>query len=377
MSTSPLSPLAELRRATFRPAAAALAAIALAAATPCQVQVSLGARKDNTLYENPAGLLSNGAGPGFFAGRVGLAGGGLIRRGVIAFDLSGIPACSRIVSARLTLNAAQTIVASTNVALHVVRADWGEGTSVGAGIGGGQGGPSTAGDATWIHRFFPNTNWTTAGGDFVAAASASATVTGLGPVSWGSTQLTADVQAWVDDPSRNFGWLLQGDESQMGTAVRFETKESTTAANRPLLAVSYLPPVNAAVAAVGAGCTGLNGRVFTLGATGVPRVGNAAFTLDYSNGPPGQPAIADFALGLAAVPIPLAPGCFILIDPFTFLGGFGGGALNGVGAGSLSIPVPDSCSLVGLRLAVQGVAIEPGGALGFLLSNALVLTVGV
>ena len=53
---------------------------------------------DNTLFEDISGNLSNGAGDNFF---VGTTNGGLIRRGLIAFDISSIPTGSTIDSASL------------------------------------------------------------------------------------------------------------------------------------------------------------------------------------------------------------------------------------------------------------------------------------
>ncbi|MBC7771163.1 MAG: hypothetical protein H7210_01580, partial [Pyrinomonadaceae bacterium] len=40
----------------------------------------------------------------------------------------------------------------------------------------------------------------------------------------------------------NFGWLLRGNESSDQTAKRFDTRENTTAANRPTLVVTFDPP---------------------------------------------------------------------------------------------------------------------------------------
>ena len=56
--------------------------------------------------------------------------------------------------------------------------------------------------------------------------------------------MVADVQAWLDQPSGNFGWLLLGGESTSATSKRFDSKENDTPANRPVLEVEFsLPPV--------------------------------------------------------------------------------------------------------------------------------------
>ena len=47
-----------------------------------------------------------------------------------------------------------------------------------------------------------------------------------------------DVQSWLDDPASNFGWLVLGDESEISTAKRFDTRES---ASPPVLTIIYRP----------------------------------------------------------------------------------------------------------------------------------------
>jgi hypothetical protein len=197
--------------------------------------VSLGASKDNTLYEvAPAlgngngGPPSNGAGVSFFSGRTSNPKGPGIRRGVVAFDVAAaVPAGSTITSAQLVLSMVQTISGPETVDLHRLTADWGEGTTNATSGGGGGGAPATTGDATWLHTFYPGSFWTVAGGDFAATVSASQSVGAIGPYTWGSTaQMVADVQDWLDNPAGNFGWILIGNEAALGSAKRFETRES-------------------------------------------------------------------------------------------------------------------------------------------------------
>ena len=207
---------------------------------PEPVVATLGASKDNTLYQSVDGSLSNGAGQHFFAGKNN---GGLTRRGVVAFNISGsIPAGSTINSVSLTLNMSRTISGAQSVSLHRLTADWGQGSSDASGNEGG-GDPSAPGDATWVHRFFDTQNWASQGGDFSGASSASASVGGIGSYTWVSTsQMVSDVQAWLDNPSSNFGWLVRGNEGVSRTTKRFDTKENGTVANRPVLTVNYTPP---------------------------------------------------------------------------------------------------------------------------------------
>ena len=219
-----------------------LLASLLIAASPVISQnvVQLGTLRDNTLFEDAGGTLSNGAGPNFFVGRNNLA---QLRRGVIAFDVAGsVPAGAVIDSVRLTLFMSQSTSGPSDVALHPLTQDWGEGTSI---SGGGMGAPATTNDATWIHTFYNTAFWGTTGGDFSATMSASQSVSGVGSYEWGSTsQMISDVQTWLDSPSSNFGWILIGNEAINQTAKRFETKENTVVANRPVLAVYWSPTVS-------------------------------------------------------------------------------------------------------------------------------------
>ena len=88
------------------------------------------AAKDNTLYESPAGSLSNGAGQHFFVGRTAQSANS-IRRGLIAFDIAGnIPAASTIDSVELNLRMSRTRSSvGLVIELHRVLDDWGEGSS--------------------------------------------------------------------------------------------------------------------------------------------------------------------------------------------------------------------------------------------------------
>ena len=204
-----------------------------------QQQVVLNPIKDNTLYQTASGTLSDGLGDYLFVGRVGSTGGGAIRRALLKFDIGAIPSAATITSVKLTMNMSKSNTGSQSISLQQVTADWGEGIS-NANSNEGSGAPSSTNDATWIHRFFPSTTWTKAGGDFSAAIGASTQVNDVGPCSWGSTsQMVADVQGWLANPSSNFGWILMGNESTTTTAKRFDSRENGIAANRPKLTVTY------------------------------------------------------------------------------------------------------------------------------------------
>ena len=135
--------------------------------------------------------------------------------------------------------------------LHRVLADWGEGPSSASG-GGGR--PSEPGDATWIHTFFDTEFWVHNGGQFTGRASATNDVAGSGFYTWESTnRLVADVRLWTSNPKRNFGWVVIGDETAPQTAKSFASREHPEPALRPVLEVSYRLPHGQAVRSVSLG----------------------------------------------------------------------------------------------------------------------------
>ena len=202
--------------------------------------IVLTASKDNTLYESTTGGVSNGAGSHLFAGKTN---SGSRRRALIAFDLSQIPAGAKITSVTVTLHVSQTVAGTETLELHGVSADWGEGTSNAGVFRDGNGTSSKTNDATWIHRFFSTTRWTNPGGDFDSTtdATAAADRTGTNVVFNATTALIARVQGWVDQPSTNFGWIVIGDESALRSTKQLSSREFATAADRPTLAIDYLP----------------------------------------------------------------------------------------------------------------------------------------
>ena len=202
----------------------------------------LQASKDNTLIESAKGELSSGSGPTMFVGRTGQSEAS-IRRGLLAFDIAGaIPAGSKITSVKLTLNLKMSAGGGrpAQVTLYRVLSDWGEGS---ASSEGGRGAPAVEGDTTWIHTFYPKSLWSHPGGDYATEASAVQTVSKMGVYTWDSTpQMVADVQAWLETPTKNFGWLLHGDEKEGATAKVFQTRQSDEEAGRPQLTVTFTPP---------------------------------------------------------------------------------------------------------------------------------------
>ena len=200
------------------------------------------ANKDNTIFseDSTTGFTSDALG-GLFVGKTGPSFGPYIRRALVSFDVSIIPAGTTIQSAQLKLNAVKLGQAAPNTTISVYRLTqtWGEGTSYNP--AGGYGVPATTGDATWTRRFYNTSAWATPGGAFNTTASASATITGAGLLTWNSNaQLISDVQGWINTPSTNAGWIIRGNESTNTSATEFESLQTGLA---PALTVTYAPPV--------------------------------------------------------------------------------------------------------------------------------------
>ncbi|HLX63306.1 MAG TPA: C25 family cysteine peptidase [Planctomycetota bacterium] len=193
--------------------------------------VNLQAVRDASMYsDNPNN--SNGAGS-LFSGAAGARG---IRRTLIGFDLTSLPANAVIQSAQLQLNVikiSNNNPGATDFLLYVVTAPWAEGTT----FGGGTGSPAAPGDATWAYNSFPASMWTNQGGDFVATASATTSMNLAGPYTWATSQMAADVQGWVANPASNNGWILLGGETAPFSAKEMASHEF--GASGPMLTITY------------------------------------------------------------------------------------------------------------------------------------------
>ncbi len=210
----------------------------LAASASAQTTVSITAARDNTLYEDPQGDVSNGQGPDIFAGTNQVP---TIRRAVLKFNLNTVPPGSVVTAATLRLNVNRVRGGSHAVTVHKLLADWGEGPSA-AFTNTGMGVPAAYGDATWLHTFYDADFWSTPGGDFVAAPSATTQIGGLGNFTWSGPGMQADVQSWLNDPSSNFGWIVRSVENTVATVKRFSSSEASNSSDRPQLTITYTPP---------------------------------------------------------------------------------------------------------------------------------------
>ncbi len=132
---------------------------------------------------------------------------GKVKRSLVAFDVSSIPAGANVDSATLTLCLTK-VTAGRVLEVRQVTQPWVETT------------------VTW------NTQPTTAASTTDAITMPAV----IGCVNW---TVTSDVQAWVDGAANN-GWRI-GDQAEGAASgdTKFGTRENATAALRPLLAVEY------------------------------------------------------------------------------------------------------------------------------------------
>ena len=173
-------------------------------------------------------------------------------RALFRFDFTSLPTNTVVQSAKLTVQVTQQPIDGydfTAFGLHRMFRPWGEGKKNPVSQP-GQGVPATAGEATWLHAFYPTNQWTQPGGlagtDFSPNESSFEIIYDVAnsPYVFPSTpEMVDDVALWIAKPASNHGWMLQcADENLRFTARRFGTREDAN--NPPVLELKYLvPPV--------------------------------------------------------------------------------------------------------------------------------------
>ena len=177
---------------------------------PPTTALPLNAARDNFISQEDNG--SNGAGSWIFAGATEPSKNqAAVRRALLGFTLTSIPAGATVASASLQLTMDRTIVGAFPFSLHRMTANWGEGTA-NAGAQEGAGITASATDATWSKPFHGQpATWASPGGDFLPTPSATTSVNNNAAYSWSGPALTADLNAWLANPAANFGWILKAD----------------------------------------------------------------------------------------------------------------------------------------------------------------------
>lgn len=183
--------------------------------------------------------MSNGQGEHLFIGRTNQP---RIRRTLLHFDVAGqLPENARVLSVELHVNVSNAVGGPQPATVHEVLRIWGEGDSKAAGAE-GEGGEAAAGDATWLHAFFPDSSWEMPGGDYAGAILAETTIDRVGPYTFESTQaLVLLIQDWQANPETNFGIMIRGNETQQRVAKRLDSRLNPVEGNRPRLVIEYEP----------------------------------------------------------------------------------------------------------------------------------------
>jgi hypothetical protein len=140
-------------------------------------------------------------------GSVAASGQGQRGRGLLRFDVSGLPTNAVIDSAALTFTVLQAPFGAVPSSFRVHRflKSWVEGVGIG-----NNGAPAVAGETTWISQFAGTALWSSAGSasgtDYTASESGSVDVDGLTAYTMQDSGIAADVQAWVSGTAANH-WL--------------------------------------------------------------------------------------------------------------------------------------------------------------------------
>ncbi|MEQ1633287.1 MAG: DNRLRE domain-containing protein, partial [Planctomycetota bacterium] len=303
-------------------------------------------------YQDATGQLTNDAGQNLFLGKNGF---GEIRRSLLKFDTSALPASALVVEARMQVSVLQSVMIDlAPTSLHRVTAAWTEGLT-NAGNPGGQGIQATTGDTTWIYREYTSVRWTNPGGDFDPTPLATAGISFTGTFSIGpSATMNAEVQSWLAG-NPNHGFLLRTDELTVQDARRIGSRQNANANLRPRLVVTYVPA--GGKDDKGTGCTGSTGLALRQTIAGTPLRGTTC-SLNVTQGPSLQPTVTMLDFRLATSTVPLVPGCPYELESLPF-DNFGIQPLDANGAASYSLPIPNAAYLLGFSLAFQSAALDP------------------
>ena len=170
-----------------------------------------------------------GSEPSLVSGALGSRAQFEVRRTLLRFDLSAIPAGAVVSSAALQVTVVMVPLSPVNSTFDLKRVlqSWSEG------------------GVSWNSRSGAGTPWQVPGAigsaDSVGTPSAFVAVGSANFAKYtfsSSAGLVGDVQGWVNNPSSNFGWLLVSeDEVSPETARRFGSRENGT--HPPVLTINY------------------------------------------------------------------------------------------------------------------------------------------
>ena len=171
---------------------------------------------------------ADGTGVVITSGTCGSACGVLSSRALLKFNLSNsIPSNAVITSAALTVKVVNAGATSSTFDLRKLLRDWNE-------------------SSTWNTRLAPSTLWTVSGAsapvDFSSVITQTNFIPGVGTYTFASnSNMVADVQEWVNNPTNNFGWIVISESQGTGqTERKFSSREDS--ANAPTLVVQFSIP---------------------------------------------------------------------------------------------------------------------------------------
>jgi hypothetical protein len=199
--------------------------------------------EDNTMYEESEN--TNGGGDFIFVGNTDyITADYYRRRGLIKFDLSDIPKDVIVTWAALELTVAPYNTDIVPIRLHKLTVGWGEGFQIGEDEE-EFGTEPFVGDATWISNFHDITLWTNPGGygDYNEMQSASGFAGDIKEiVELSNPMMTEEIQAWIEGTDENHGWIIIGNENEVGSVKTFYSSDSTEEPSaRPRLIIEYVP----------------------------------------------------------------------------------------------------------------------------------------
>ena len=156
-----------------------------------------------------------------------------IGRGVVRFDISGLPGGVTLTSATLSLYADSLYGASINVGAYKILKEWGEGVHNYA--------AATSGESCWSYAEYDTVAWTgCANDDTDAESTAQDSVAISASAQFYDWDILAAVNEWYGGAS-NYGVVILSTDAP-STYVVLDTLDNATTANRPKLTIVYTVP---------------------------------------------------------------------------------------------------------------------------------------